>query len=192
VANRALNAAKGVKRIKKHREDQDAGRIEMDSIGMRLKDQLSKVELHLKTRSGIERAKAYLSKAKACKAILTQVKTLLGEPENLMTDVEAIYLLIRKYNLAQSNEDSSEYSSIKEDKLWPKMVSLCKVSSVKTGIAGKYKIQNLDKDQYYLYALYITNFSLIEWFLPLDKDRGKSIFIDLYNENASQIINKED
>jgi len=45
---------------------------------------------------------------------------------------------------------------------------------------------------YYLYALYITSFSVIEWLLPLEIDRAKSISIDLYNDNANQIINKKD
>ena len=123
------------------------------------------------------------------KALTLKVKEYLEKSEYEMLNIEEIYKLIRQHNqLVEINE----YSSIRNDELWPKVIARCMVMSIKTDMHGKYKIDNLRRGNYCLYSLFVTKFSLIEWFLPLKRNLFKNISQDLYNNTALKIINKNE
>lgn len=61
-----------------------------------------------------------------------------------------------------------------------------------TGIDGTYEM-NVTGESFYLYAHYETEYSVIEWFIPITAtESGEQIKIDLQNSNAVFIRNKSD
>jgi len=63
------------------------------------------------------------------------------------------------------------------------------IESTHTDIDGKYRLQ-LPVGSYYLYAQFESEYSKVDWFIPLQILSNEEIKIDFHNENAFQINNK--
>ena len=72
---------------------------------------------------------------------------------------------------------------------WKRIVAQQLVSSTATDIDGKYEIRCTNANLY-LYARYETDYSLIEWLIPIDASATGELKIDLQNSNAALITNK--
>jgi len=64
------------------------------------------------------------------------------------------------------------------------------VGSTHTGVDGKYQIE-LPVGSYYLYAAFESEYSSVDWFIPLQVLSNEEIKVDFHNENASRISNKD-
>jgi hypothetical protein len=63
------------------------------------------------------------------------------------------------------------------------------VGQTHTDIDGKYSIE-LPGGGYYLYATFDSAYSRVDWFVPIRIGEAKDISVDLLNENAFRITNK--
>jgi len=64
------------------------------------------------------------------------------------------------------------------------------VGSTHTDVDGKYRIE-LPVGSYYLYAAFESEYSGVDWFIPLQVLSNEEIKVDFHNENASRIDNKD-
>ncbi|MGA2092077.1 MAG: hypothetical protein ABSH16_01535 [Sedimentisphaerales bacterium] len=64
------------------------------------------------------------------------------------------------------------------------------VGSTHTDVDGKYRIE-LPVGSYYLYAAFESEYSSVDWFIPLQVLSNEEIKVDFHNENASWISNKD-
>jgi hypothetical protein len=64
------------------------------------------------------------------------------------------------------------------------------VGSTHTDVDGKYRIE-LPVGSYYLYAAFESEYSSVDWFIPLQVLSNEEIKVDFSNENASRIDNKD-
>jgi len=64
------------------------------------------------------------------------------------------------------------------------------VGSTHTDVDGKYRIE-LPVGSYYLYAAFESEYSSVDWFIPLQVLSDEGIKVDFSNENASRIDNKD-
>jgi hypothetical protein len=83
-------------------------------------------------------------------------------------------------------------TAIREDHLWRDAVSRYTVVEAATDIDGKYKLRDVVGGRYYIYAVHSSEFSVVEWLLPIAIDGPGDITCDLYNEKAIEIVNKSD
>ena len=61
-----------------------------------------------------------------------------------------------------------------------------------TDIDGKYEFKHVIGGEYYVFASYSTEFSYIDWLVPVSLSSPDAMKIDLYNGTARCIKNKED
>jgi hypothetical protein len=61
--------------------------------------------------------------------------------------------------------------------------------SVKTGINGKYSIQDVPQGSYYLFAQTRNNYSAAYWLVPVVVDGDKAVHVDLDNSNMAEVYN---
>ena len=61
----------------------------------------------------------------------------------------------------------------------------------KTGIDGTYEAQAPGGD-FYLYAIYESDYSSVEWMIPVTVTEAGPLKIDLHNDTAAFIRNKKD
>jgi small-conductance mechanosensitive channel len=64
------------------------------------------------------------------------------------------------------------------------------IDSTHTDIEGKYRIE-LPVGSYYLYAIFESEYSSVEWLIPVKVLGNEEIKIDFRNENADRIDNKD-
>lgn len=62
--------------------------------------------------------------------------------------------------------------------------------TVQVNVDGKFSLDGVPGGRSYLYAIWSTEFSSIEWLIPLDVKESGSISQDLFNDNAEIIWNK--
>jgi len=81
---------------------------------------------------------------------------------------------------------------LSEDMLWPAIVVLGMEAHTITDIDGKYEFRNVTGGDYYLFASYSTEYSYIDWLVPVSIRDPEALKIDLYNGTARHIKNKND
>ena len=64
------------------------------------------------------------------------------------------------------------------------------VAETKTNVEGRYALQNVPGGSYYLYAAVETSNILVEWMIPLNVTSNGPIQIDLFNDNAATVQNR--
>jgi hypothetical protein len=74
---------------------------------------------------------------------------------------------------------------------WPDVLPQVAISQTTTDIDGKFQMPNLREGEYVVYAYWKTSISVIEWFVPVRLDKQAELKIDLSNNNAGRIVNKE-
>ena len=114
--------------------------------------------------------------------------TYIDNDKDEIKNVRKVYDIVKRHKKIC---DMCVYRATKKDNLWPRVLACLLVLETKTDIAGKYKIENIKRGDYFLYALYETSFSLIEWLVPVEDSHSKNISLDLYNDNAIRIVNKD-
>jgi hypothetical protein len=117
-------------------------------------------------------------------------KDLPTRPPDDRVDLERVFKGVRHRNDSNLSSSSAKMIRIKKDVVWPQIALAALVTAVKTDIDGKYKIPKIKGGNYLVYAVSETSFSTIEWLVPLEIDRPEEVNLDLYNENAETILNK--
>jgi protocatechuate 3,4-dioxygenase beta subunit len=64
------------------------------------------------------------------------------------------------------------------------------VAKATTGIEGKYTFQGVAPGEYVVYAQHKTNFFAVDWCIEVRVQAGYMVRLDLFNENASRLVNK--
>jgi tetratricopeptide (TPR) repeat protein len=85
----------------------------------------------------------------------------------------------------------SENAGEEENTTWNSIRSQLLVGQTHTDVDGKYSIE-LPGGNYYLNAMFDSFYSRVDWLVPIRVDETKDIFVDLHNENAFRIINKNE
>jgi len=93
--------------------------------------------------------------------------------------IDAIILFQKLYSLDGNRE--SFFNSIARDV----------VVDVTTSVDGKYNLTNVSRGQWYLYAAIDTRSVLTEWLIPLNAQKSGQTQIDLFNDNAVNIVNRQ-
>jgi len=81
--------------------------------------------------------------------------------------------------------------AILEDRQFIDIAKRGLVDRVKTDIEGKYELK-LKGGKYFFYALYATEYGLVEWLIPVAILNSDDVKLDLSNSNAVFILNKGD
>jgi len=84
----------------------------------------------------------------------------------------------------QPRTGTEEYQSV-----WVKIVAKQIVGETHAKIDGTFELP-LTSGSFYLYAYCETDYSVVEWFIPLTVQGSERLKIDLQNSNASFIGNK--
>jgi DNA-directed RNA polymerase subunit RPC12/RpoP len=108
-----------------------------------------------------------------------EIKTASQEPPTQAIDLKELYKQI------------PESPSVAVASLWGSIAAEQLTDDTHTGIDGTYEM-TVTGDSFYLYAHYDTEYSVIEWFMPVKATEDGEIKIDLQNSNAAFIRNKSD
>jgi tetratricopeptide (TPR) repeat protein len=121
-------------------------------------------------------------------------------------DISKIRIQYKFYDtLAKLNKELAEYDL--KEKQGEKWIALNKaymkiripweaicleqaVGSTHTDVDGKYRIE-IPVGSYYLYAAFESEYSSVDWFIPLQVLSNEEIKVDFHNENAFWIDNKD-
>ena len=85
----------------------------------------------------------------------------------------------------------SENAGEEENTTWNSICNQLLVEQTHTDVDGKYSIE-LPGGEYYLYAMFNSAYSKVDWLIPIRIGNKKDVTIDFHNENAFRIINKSD
>jgi hypothetical protein len=92
--------------------------------------------------------------------------------------------------LEDARSSTQSVRELSEDRLWPMIVLLGKEAHTITDIDGKYEFKAVKGGDYYVFASYGTDFSYIDWLVPVSIRDPEAVKFDLYNGTARQITNK--
>lgn len=116
-----------------------------------------------------------------------QVQSAIDAAHNFSGDepinLKQVYALLR---LA-----APQFERASKDLLFLSLAERLAIAKGVTNIDGKYDVK-IPGGHFYLYAIYMTDYSLIEWMVPFDFDESGEKSLDLFNESASMILNKSD
>jgi tetratricopeptide (TPR) repeat protein len=85
----------------------------------------------------------------------------------------------------------SENAGEGENVTWNSICSQLLIGQTHTDVDGKYSIE-LPGGNYYLSAMFDSSYSRVDWLVPIRIGETKDVSVDLHNENAFRIINKND
>ena len=132
--------------------------------------------------------------------LVTVLDDLSAKPDGELIDVMQLYAISRtEYEISraefaggeQIKEKPFDFDFFGRLDFWPKAVAEIKHYIAYTNVDGKYRLENVQGGRYYLYSTYRTAFSIAEWMIPLELDSSEKT-VDLFNANASLILNKAD
>lgn len=85
----------------------------------------------------------------------------------------------------------SEKAGEGENATWDSICRQLLVGQTHTDVDGKYSLE-LPGGEHYLYAMFDSAYSRVDWLIPIKVRDTKDIAIDFHNENAFRIINKNE
>jgi hypothetical protein len=94
--------------------------------------------------------------------------------------------------LEDARSSTQRMSELSADLLWPVIVLLTMEAHTVTSIDGKYELKNVKGGDYYLFASNTTEYSYVDWLVPVSVRDAEPLKIDLYNQTARHIKNKGD
>jgi hypothetical protein len=106
-----------------------------------------------------------------------------GSPEPLNA------LIVYDAARAVQGDNAFGAKAVVGDRVMPLFLRESGAQSVNTDVRGHYSIEGLTGGSYYVYALYYTDGSLIEWMAPLTVDKAGPLAFDLHNNKARLILN---
>jgi len=109
--------------------------------------------------------------------------TRRAEPEDEV-DVEPL--------LVNARWGDQRVRELSHDAMWPEIVPLVMEAHTITDIDGKYEFKNVTGGEYYLFASNNTEYSYIDWLVPVSIRDPEPVKIDLFNGTARHIKNKTD
>lgn len=121
----------------------------------------------------------WLLRAEVTEQQLNRAKEIYN---NSLNKTEVDLNLIYKLRPVNRGIEPSEASS------WANIIADQKIASAQTDVDGKYVLE-LKGGRYYLFAEYKTQYSDIEWFIPITIDENGEIKQDFFNDTASIIKN---
>ena len=102
-------------------------------------------------------------------------------------DVKRLFIAARSTAFGTDGIDR-----IVKDEVWDRAMSRLKPRESVTDIDGKYKLSGIAGGRYYIYARHATEYSVVEWLIPIVVDKSENMECDLFNEKAILIENKKD
>ena len=139
-------------------------------------------------------------------ALQEEIRTLSRDDYSSvdMLDIQSYYALIVEWakSSKQVMDLKYEMGRVSRDKwiafneaymnigiTWESICLEQAIRSVHTDVDGKYRIE-LPVGSYYLYGAFESEYSSVDWFIPLQVLSNEETEIDFHNENASRIDNK--
>ncbi len=102
-------------------------------------------------------------------------------------DVKRLFIAARSTAFGTDGIDR-----IVKDEVWDRAMSRLQPRESVTDIDGKYILSEIPGGRYYIYARHATDYSVVEWLIPIVVDKSENMACDLFNEKAILIENKKD
>jgi hypothetical protein len=136
--------------------------------------------------SGGKEREATEAQIKLYESFASRITELLDAPPAELVDLKKVHELIRLTAFGTAR------AKIVGDELWPKVVAKAFTGKAETSIEGRYSLGPVPGGEYYVYALYQTEWGVIEWMFPLRVEKDGPVVCDLHNNKAFLIVNEKE